>query len=311
MCDCGECGFQLCKCLSLSLQVKRYELEAHYLTRKHQALLLRIVDRYLGRCTHRLSPHDCDVVQDTVIDVCSAVDAIANDQERLRGEEKIIHRKLEKTEQSVQEFKRSQKAHEESVETICKAQQQTEEQLTHFSQGPSKGHDTLFLDRNSMVTLTFSFCATEPAASISAQSSPRFRTCPSGYDFVLGVSSTMYSGQEYLSVSLTLLRSAHTGILIYPFPYHIYIILWDQSHGQQHLVHKLTPNPDSTSFARPTCEKNDAHIIHQFCLLADLVDKKRAHVGDGKFFIRVFIDFLNTGKIPFQPMANQARMQVG
>ena len=291
--------------------MKRCELEAHYLTRKHQDLLLRIVDRYLGRCTHRLSPDDCDAVQDTVTDVCSAVDMIANDGERLRGEETFIQRELENTKQSVQEFKRSQKENEESVEAICKAQQQTEEQLTHFSHVPSKGRDTLFLDQNSMVTLTFNFCARELSASMSVQSSPRFRTCPSGYDFVLGVSSTMYSGQEYLSVSLTLLRSAHTSILIYPFPYPIYIILWDQSHGQQHIVYKLIPQPDSTSFARPTCEKNDAHIIHQFCLLADLVGAKRAYVADGKFFIRIFIDFLNTGKIPFQPMASQARMQLG
>jgi hypothetical protein len=236
---------------------------------------------------------------------------ITNDEERLRGEEKIIHRELENMKQSVQEFKRSQKENEESVETICKAQQHTEEQLAHVSQWQSKSRDTLFLDWNSMVTLTFSFGATESPSSILVQSSPSFRTSPSGYDFVLGVFSTVYSGQEYLSVSLTLLQSAHTGILIYPFPYPIYIILWDQSREQQHLVYKLIPHPESPSFSQPTCEQNDAHLIHHFCLLADLVDTKRAYVADGKFFIRIFIDFLKTGKIPFQPMASQARMQVG
>ena len=244
-------------------------------------------------------------------DVCSALDVIANDQKRVRGEEKIAERELERTVQKVQEFKKSGKENEESFETIWKAQQHTQEQLTYLSQVHSKGGDTLSLDRNSMFTLTFSFDAKEPSASRLVRSSPRFRTCPSGYDFVLGVFSTVYSGQEYLSVSLTLLRSAHTSILIYPFPYPIYIILWDQSHGQQHIVYKSMPSPESPSFERPTCEKNDTHIIDQFCLLADLVDTKRAYIVDGTFFIRVFIDFLHTGKIPCQPMAIQSRMQLG
>jgi len=132
--------------------------------------------------------------------------------------------------------------------------------------------------------------------------SPTFKTSPFGYLFIFRVCSTMESTNEnqgYLSIYITLLRGDFDQILFYPFPYNIYLCLCDQSGKGKHIVSTIKSNPNLPSFARPTSEKNDEVGIIEFCPLNYLTDAGSIYLKDGAFFIRIFIDFMNTGSNPF------------
>jgi hypothetical protein len=132
--------------------------------------------------------------------------------------------------------------------------------------------------------------------------SPKFKTSTYGYLFVLRVCSTFESSNEnqgYLSIYITLLRSDFDQILFYPFPYNISLCLCDQSKQRKHIVSTIIPDPNSSSFARPTNEKNNEIGIVKFCPLNYLTDVKSIYLKDGVFFIRVIFDFMNTGSNPF------------
>ncbi|CAF0808095.1 unnamed protein product [Rotaria sp. Silwood1] len=132
--------------------------------------------------------------------------------------------------------------------------------------------------------------------------SPKFKTSSFGYCFMLRVCSTIISeneNQEYLSIYITLLRGEFDPILLYPFPYNIYLCLCDQSNQGQHIVSIIKPNAKLLSFICPTGEKNDEVGITKFCPLKYLKDIHSIYLKDGVFFIRIFIDFMNTGLNPF------------
>ena len=130
-----------------------------------------------------------------------------------------------------------------------------------------------------------------------------FKTSTYGYLFKLRISSTIQSANEnqgYLSIYITLLRGESDPILLYPFPYNIYFCLCDQSGQKKHIQSTLKPDRTSPSFARPTSEKNPEIGIKNFCPLNYLTDAQSIHLIDGVFFIRVFIDFINNGSNPFK-----------
>jgi hypothetical protein len=134
----------------------------------------------------------------------------------------------------------------------------------------------------------------EEIYSSFSMSSPPFKTSPYGYSFILRVCST----NEYLSIYLTLLRTDFDQILTYPFPYNISLCLYDQSGQGKHITSIIEPAQNSSSFARPTSEKNNEVGITQFCRLNSLTDVQSVYLKDGGFFIHIFFDFMNTGPIP-------------
>jgi hypothetical protein len=129
--------------------------------------------------------------------------------------------------------------------------------------------------------------------------SQTFKTSPFGYSFILHVCSTMdfttNENKEYLSIYIALLRSDFDSILFYPFPYNIFLSLCDQSGQGKHITSIIISDPKSSSFARPTSEKNNEVGVVKFCPLNYLRNAESIYLKDGVFFIRVFIDFLNTG----------------
>ena len=194
------------------------------------------------------------------------------DQDRLMEEGRAVRSNLEACTRDVVQLKDKYADPEVTVDTELQSQESDVK------------NRALLLDQQSMVTLPFQYKAREEGGS------RRFRTSQSGYEFMLRVFTT----HVYLSVSLTMLRSAFVNLLIFPFPYPIYIVLWDLSARQGHVVCLAMP-----LFARPTGESTDEHVIEQFYPLADLLSKENSFVQDGVFFIRIFIDFLFTGRCPF------------
>jgi hypothetical protein len=110
---------------------------------------------------------------------------------------------------------------------------------------------------------------------------------------------TTNENKEYLSIYIALLRSDFDSILFYPFPYNISLSLCDQSGQGKDITSTITADPKSSSFARPTSEKNNEIGVVKFCPLNYLRNAGSIYLKDGIFFIRVFIDFLNTKSIPF------------
>jgi hypothetical protein len=110
---------------------------------------------------------------------------------------------------------------------------------------------------------------------------------------------TTNENKEYLSIYIALLRSDFDSILFYPFPYNISLCLCDQSGQGKDITSIITADPKSSSFARPTSEKNNEIGVVKFCPLNYLRNAESIYLKDGIFFIRVFIDFLNTGAMGF------------
>lgn len=127
--------------------------------------------------------------------------------------------------------------------------------------------------------------------------SPTFRTATFGYIFKLRVCSTSQSThrkQDYLSIYLTLYSSPYDPTLFYPFPYNLIICLCDQSGEGRNIEATIKADPNLPAFARPTSEKNDEIGVTQFCPLDYLTKTESIYYKDRIFFIRVFVDFLNT-----------------
>ncbi|CAF1355640.1 unnamed protein product [Rotaria sordida] len=161
--------------------------------------------------------------------------------------------------------------------------------------------DNILLDNDSTMTFHFIKHSNEMNLPFSIYSS-QFKTSTFGYNFMLRICSTIISGnenQEYLSIYITLLRGEFDQILLYPFPYNIYLCLCDQSKQKKHIVSMIKPDANLLSFVRPTSEKNNEVGIIKYCPLKLLKDVKSNYLKDGIFFIRIFIDFMNTGSNPF------------
>ena len=151
--------------------------------------------------------------------------------------------------------------------------------------------------------MTFSFSKhSDELKSPFSLYSQIFKTASFGYVFILRVCSTIdpaNDNQQYLSIYITLLRGDFDAILFYPFPYNISFCLCDQSGQKKHIVSTLKPDPNSPSFACPTSERNDEIGIMKFCPLHYLTDSQSIYLKDEVFFIRIFIDYMNTESIPF------------
>ena len=114
--------------------------------------------------------------------------------------------------------------------------------------------------------------------------SPKFKTAPHGYLFILRVCSTIDSTNEYLSIYITLLCGDYDPILFYPFPYNIILSLYDQSGEGKHITTIIKADENRSYFARPTGENNNEVGIMKFCPLSYLTDDKSVYLKDGVFF---------------------------
>ncbi|CAF3359077.1 unnamed protein product [Rotaria sp. Silwood1] len=170
---------------------------------------------------------------------------------------------------------------------------------------------TFTLDSDSTATFAFIKHSHEMNVPFSIYS-PRFKTSQFGYCFMIRVCSTIISeneNQEYLSIYITLLRGEFDPILLYPFPYNIYLCLCDQSNQRKHIVSIIKADANKLSFMRPTSEKNDEVGIIKFCPLNFLKNGQNNYLKDDIFFIRIFIDFMNNGINPFNVIIERSNIK--
>ncbi|CAF1043700.1 unnamed protein product [Adineta steineri] len=158
------------------------------------------------------------------------------------------------------------------------------------------------LNINSSIIFPFHLNQTDMNLSFSMYSSP-FKTATFGYSFILRVCSTKDSAnqnQQYLSVFISLVRGEFDQLLVFPFPYTIFLYLCDQSGQGKHIISVIKPDSNESALSRPLSEKNDEIGVVNFCPLSCINEAGSIYLKDNVFLIRVFIDFLNTGPTPFQ-----------
>jgi hypothetical protein len=231
------------------------------------------------------------IIDESVGILLPGLENLSTDCTRLRIEHNQSKTTCERIISQTNESKIKFNEDNEKLLQCVQSQNQTEQELD----GTKKLYtsiNTLLLDERS--TMIFSFrINTEEIHSSFSMYSPPFKTSSYGYSFILRVCST----NGYLSIYLTLLRTDFDRILTYPFPYNISLCLYDQSGQGKHITSIIEPARNSSSFARPTSEKNNEVGITQFCRLNTLTDVPSIHLKDGGFFIHIFFDFMNTGPI--------------
>ncbi|CAF1064956.1 unnamed protein product [Adineta steineri] len=164
----------------------------------------------------------------------------------------------------------------------------------------SKASKVLNID--SSINFPFHLNQTDMNLSVSMYSS-LFKTTQVGYSFILRVCSTTDStdqNQQYLSVFISLVRGEFDQLLVFPFPYTIFLYLCDQSGQGKHIISAIKPDSNESALSRPLSEKNDEIGVLNFRALNCINEAGSIYLKDNVFLIRVFIDFLNTGPTPFQ-----------
>ena len=278
-------------------------MKEHYLSDRHQLTLLTIASEYVNGRVQQSLNHDCsEAMKKEFNDILGNIDTlssgceiVADDMTRLKIEEGQIKTNSEQNLSVIEELKKQENDDEKKFKKLLESQTDMQKELEDIKIKREESQ-VLILDAHSTTTLYFNY----PNTSFFSLESSKFKTSQYGYLFMLRVCSTIESKQEYLSVFLTLYNSEYSNIISYPFSYNIHLALWDQSNQQKHIVSIVKPDQTSSSFTRPTSEKNDEFGIKKFCLLKYLTDSQSRYLRDGRFFVRVFIDFLNTGQGPFQ-----------
>ncbi|CAF1191755.1 unnamed protein product [Rotaria sordida] len=296
------CG--LPNCMNL---IKWYDMKAHYLTDEHQHKLIIIILEYNNPKRYKLQIQNyCEFIkkefndiQETIAVTFSVYEILLNNFAHLKIEEQEIKTNFEKNFSKIDELKKYDNENEKALKELSESYNSIQIQIESIKKLREESLIQI-LDNNSTTTLRFNY----PNISSFSFQSVKFRTSQYGHTFSLRACSTIDSQQKYLSIFLTLHNGEYSNLIPYPFLYTIYLTLWDQSNQQKHIEYVLKPNPNSTAFIRPTSEKNDEFGIMKFCSLEYLTDPKSIYVRDGAFFIRVFVDFLNTGQNPFQSKDN-------
>jgi hypothetical protein len=288
-------------------------MKTHYLTDQHQSILLILTSQYVKGKLHqsdipnRSEIHriELNAIQESSDIMSGAEEILSNDVARIKIEGSQIKTSLEENVRKREELKKEDNENEEKIKTLLKIQNDTEKDVQNIRK-TTETSKMRILDNNSSITFR---CNYSHNNEMTTSFLPKFKTSEHGYTFSLRICSTIQSGQAYLSMFLTLFHTEYDNIIPYPFSYNMYLVLWDQSNQRKHIEYILKPDPKSSSFARPTTEKNAEYGILKFCPMEYLTDRKSIYVKDEVFFIRIFIDFLNTGQNPFQPVSGTMSSQ--
>ena len=296
-------------------------MKFHYLQFKHQKILLELIVQWMLSERHvsknyfnRLAINrDLDKsvrqelvgIQEVINTSVPIVASLLSECQRLRFEHDQITMKCESLVSLKQETRKMINGLNETVDRCIAAQNETREEIDSIKNLKIFTR-TVLLDTKGTATFSFTKRSSEMNVPFSMSSSI-FKTSPFGYHFKLRVCSTIEAEnekQEYLSVYITMVRGDFDPILVYPFLYTIYLCLCDQSRQRKHIVSIIKPDPNSSSFICPINEINDEVGIVKFCPLSFLKDVKSTYSEDGIFFIRIFMDFMNTGVNPFMESLN-------
>ena len=91
----------------------------------------------------------------------------------------------------------------------------------------------------------------------------------------------------HISVLFVVMRGQYDALLRWPFSQKVTFMLLDQDNGE-HVIDSFRPDPNSSSFQRPTRETNIASGCPMFCSLTEL--KNHAYVRDDTMFLKIAVD---------------------
>jgi hypothetical protein len=288
-------------------------MKTHYLSIQHQYVLHIIVSEYIhpkhqqsrNKKRFEIMKKEHNDIQESITIALSTYEILLNDQIRIKVEVSKIKTNFDQNVPRIEELRKYDKENEKTVKELVEKVTGTQIQVDNMKKARNES-EILVLDNNSTTILRFNY----PNTSSFSINSSKFQTSQYGYVFMLRVCSTIVSKEEYLSLFLSLYNGEYNNLIPFPFSYDIHFILWDQSNQQKHIRYVLKPNLNSSAFTRPTGEKNEEYGIIKFCSLQHITDSQNIYVKDGVFFIRVFIDFLNTGLNPFQVKDNAQDTEV-
>ncbi|CAM4761842.1 unnamed protein product [Rotaria magnacalcarata] len=297
---CVPCGLPGCTEL-----IKWFDMGAHFLSMKHQTILFKLTTDICTRTKHTsdtANPFNVDsniqqelmAINENMDSIPSAVDNSLEDCKRLNSERDHIQTKNNDILPQGKEIGKELQSGNEKFKKCMNGHTETEKQIDDAknSRWPTK---PLVLDMNDTITFPIAKQPNDINTPFSIQT-PEFCTSSWGYKLVVRVCSTYISGeerQEYLSVYVSLLRGNMDSILVFPFPYDIYVSLCDQSKQKKDIVSVIKTGDNVSAFNRPSSDRNNEVGIVKFCPLKFLKDPESNYLKDGVFFIGIFIDFLN------------------
>ncbi|CAF1054525.1 unnamed protein product [Rotaria sordida] len=125
--------------------------------------------------------------------------------------------------------------------------------------------------------------------------SPVFYSSPYGYKMRarLFLNGDGDGEGTHMSIFLVLFKGDYDAIIWWPFYIPVAFCLFDQT-GQAHHIDSFDPDTKSSSFQRPTAEKNIASGIPKFCPLAVIKSQGNCYVRDDTMFIKIMLDFGET-----------------
>lgn len=93
----------------------------------------------------------------------------------------------------------------------------------------------------------------------------------------------------HMSIFFVVMRGNFDALLQWPFSFRVTFMLLDQN-NKEHQVDSFRPDPNSSSFKRPTTEMNIASGCPLFIPLAKLDDPSLAYVKEDTMFIKLVVD---------------------
>ena len=124
---------------------------------------------------------------------------------------------------------------------------------------------------------------------ITSIDSPPFYTGRNGYKMCIRAYFNG-DGTAFFSLFIVIMRGDHDSLLKWPFTCRVSLILVDQDH-KKHLVRSFTPDPQSSSFKKPTTDINVASGCPQFADLSVLHNS--SYVREDVMHINAKIDISN------------------
>ena len=91
----------------------------------------------------------------------------------------------------------------------------------------------------------------------------------------------------HISVFFVVMHGQYDALLRWPFSQKVTFMLLDQDNGG-HVIDSFRPDPNSSSFQRPTREANIASGFPMFCSLTEL--NNHAYVRDDTMFLKIIVD---------------------
>lgn len=296
-----------CQLSGCSARVRWNDVLNHYLNEDHQQQILRTINQsFLCRVQNATENGKHVEILETLTNLKQIIESIIESlQYQVTETNELQFRAVESTELI------------ERISTMVQAKDLLDEKLTEMLETMINKNQTTIgklmtltnsqydefipiLNEDSFILFAFDVPANSKVFSMDSLYKRKLRTSRFGYhmSFQLGMQNS--DDEIYLSIDMNLLDSPYNNILKFPFVYDVYCTLVSQ-HAREYDIIKCTKtllNPPSLSKDSDT--KTEDNSINKFFPLQVLFEPKYMYCSEGKFFVRIYIDFLRKGYASLQ-----------